>query len=55
VFTSIAVQNTSSTASAFVKLRARVGAGDATSGEFELHRHRVRWSGRGLAVDHRLS
>jgi hypothetical protein len=36
VFTSVAVQNTSSTASAFVKLRARVGAGDATSGEFEV-------------------
>ena len=36
VFTSVAVQNTSSTASAFVKLRARVGAGDATSGEFQV-------------------
>ena len=36
VFTSVAVQNTSTTASAFVKLRARVGAGDATSGEFEV-------------------
>ncbi len=36
VFTSVAVQNTSATASAFVKLRARVGAGDATSGEFEV-------------------
>ena len=36
VFTSVAVQNTSTTASAFIKLRARVGAGDTTSGELEI-------------------
>ena len=36
IFTSVAVQNRSSSASAFLKLRARVGAGDATSGEFEI-------------------
>jgi len=36
IFTSVAVQNRSETASAFLKLRARVGAGDATSGEFEI-------------------
>ena len=36
IFTSVAVQNRSSSASAFLKRRARVGAGDATSGEFEI-------------------
>ncbi len=35
-FTAVMVHNTSTTASAFFKLRARTGAGDATSGELEV-------------------
>lgn len=36
IFTSIAIHNQASSAGAFFKLRARGGAGDATSGELQI-------------------
>ncbi len=36
LFTAVTVHNSSTTASAFFKLRARGGAGDTTSGELEI-------------------
>tara|TARA_Y100000114_G_C11743332_1_gene320222 strand:+ start:496 stop:882 length:387 start_codon:yes stop_codon:yes gene_type:complete len=36
IFTTVSARNTSTTASAFLKLRARDGAGDTTSAELEI-------------------